>query len=266
MFCRRRRIKLYADCTEWYSYAGSHLIKHILGEIDTWLRMKVLHPKMDGMIAISKFLTDYYKDKLPTVCVPPLVDLADSKWCEIKTENKSVIQIVYAGSPGKNKDKLNYVIEALSQVNDIKFQFKIIGIDEKQYLEYYPEHQKLISELKDKVIFLGRLSHQRTLDHIKIADFSMFVRDVNRVTMAGFPTKFVESISCGTPVITNKTSDLDEYLEEGKNGFWLTHNIATSLNLIFKIDRENINRLKIDMDRSLFDYRGFVEQLRTILK
>ncbi len=37
--------------------------------------------------------------------------------------------------------------------------------------------------------------------------------------MAGFPTKFVESLGAGCPVITNYTSDLDLYLKNGFNGF-----------------------------------------------
>lgn len=47
--------------------------------------------------------------------------------------------------------------------------------------------------------------------------------------MAGFPTKFVESITAGTPVLTNQTSDLADYLVEGEIGFWLVDDIADSL-------------------------------------
>ena len=53
------------------------------------------------------------------------------------------------------------------------------------------------------------------------ADFTVFLRDKNIGTMAGFPTKFAESMCLGTPVITTDTSDLAEYLHHGENGFFL---------------------------------------------
>ena len=37
--------------------------------------------------------------------------------------------------------------------------------------------------------------------------------------MAGFPTKFAESLANGIPVITNPTSDIESFISHGKNGF-----------------------------------------------
>ena len=51
------------------------------------------------------------------------------------------------------------------------------------------------------------------------ADFSLLIRESLRFANAGFPTKFVESMSVGTPVIANKTSDLATYLIDGVTGF-----------------------------------------------
>ena len=224
----------------------------------------MIQPRLDGMIAISRYLADYYKEKLPTVCIPPLVDLKENKWYEIAEESHNGVRIAYAGSPGRNKDKLNLIMEALSQVEGIVFRFEVIGIDKEQYLRYYPEHSDLIEKMGEKVVFRGRVTHQQALDHIKQADFSMFVREINRVTMAGFPTKFAESISCGTPVLTNRTSDLDEYLVNGENGFWLTDDLNNSLMPILSLQTDRLHQMKEEMDRTAFDYRGYIESLRPL--
>jgi glycosyltransferase involved in cell wall biosynthesis len=66
---------------------------------------------------------------------------------------------------------------------------------------------------------LGCKPNTEALKIVKRSDFSIFLRDNNLVCTAGFPTKFSESIACGTPVLTNLSSDLGKYLIEGKNGY-----------------------------------------------
>ena len=52
-------------------------------------------------------------------------------------------------------------------------------------------------------------------------------RDTNIVTKAGFPTKFVESITCGIPVLTNKNSNIEEL--SNFHPFLLAHNMYKGL-------------------------------------
>ena len=59
---------------------------------------------------------------------------------------------------------------------------------------------------------------QEAVNH---ADFTILLRNRNRATMAGFPTKIVESLACGTPVITTRTSDLEHYIVDGDTGFFI---------------------------------------------
>ena len=73
-------------------------------------------------------------------------------------------------------------------------------------------------------MFHGKVSNLEARNKISKADFSILFRNVNKMTSAGFPTKVSESISCGTPVITNSTSDLEHYIINGKNGFLVNLN------------------------------------------
>jgi glycosyltransferase involved in cell wall biosynthesis len=55
------------------------------------------------------------------------------------------------------------------------------------------------------------------LDNLKKSDFTVLLRsETARNTKAGFPTKVIESISTGTPVIMNYTSDLVSFFHDGK--------------------------------------------------
>ena len=82
---------------------------------------------------------------------------------------------------------------------------------------------------------------------INLSDFTILLREKNRATMAGFPTKVVESISCGTPVITTKTSDLETYIHEGYNGFFV--NIENNSQLVEELT--NILSQSQDLKRSM---------------
>jgi glycosyltransferase involved in cell wall biosynthesis len=68
-------------------------------------------------------------------------------------------------------------------------------------------------------VFYGCLQREKVIEIIQKSDFTIFARDVNRVTLAGFPTKLAESFSLGTPVVTNPTSNISKYIKQGKNGF-----------------------------------------------
>ena len=49
------------------------------------------------------------------------------------------------------------------------------------------------------------------------SDFSILFRKNDKTNTAGFPTKAVESLSLGTPIFLNYSSDLHIYLQNYKN-------------------------------------------------
>jgi hypothetical protein len=65
----------------------------------------------------------------------------------------------------------------------------------------------LPEESKEFILFKGRVSHAEALNEINKAEYVVFIRDVNLTNVVG-STKFVEAISCGTPVLSNSTSNI----------------------------------------------------------
>ncbi|NLE24352.1 MAG: glycosyltransferase family 4 protein, partial [Clostridiaceae bacterium] len=117
-FCNKNKLKLIGDCADWYEAKGGLIFKFIKN-FDVYLRMKIVHPKLDGLIVISDYLYEYYKNRTnKLINLPPLVDLSMKKWelqrGEIKNKH---ISLIYAGWPfGVEKDRLDIIINILMQI------------------------------------------------------------------------------------------------------------------------------------------------------
>ncbi len=253
-FSKNKNIKMVADITEWYVAQGNIFFR-IIKEFDTFLRMKIYHKKLDGLITISRFLTEYYKKHPNVLELPPLIDKKAPKWRAIeinksKTETDESIKLIFVGSPGNGqKDRIDYIIKLLSLAkNSIrKFELTIIGISKEQFLQIFGT-DAIPENVVDQIYFFGMMPHLEALEYIKKSDFSLLIRNKNLVNTAGFPTKFVESISCGTPVIANSTSNIDKYLIEDGLGVLIDDsnqtNMLNSLIDALKIDNDRMSQLR----------------------
>ncbi len=265
-YLHRKNIKLIADVTEWYGMQGSNPIHRLAKGLDSFNRMRIVQPQLDGVIAISRYLENYYQKSLPTFFLPPLVDIKEEKW---KVEPEKIddgrIHIFYAGTGGKHKDKLNLLIENIASGLDDRICFHVAGLTKDKYLKLYPEHAEILNRISNAIIFRGRISHTEVIKELKSCHFSMFYREVTRVTTAGFSTKFAESISAGVPVLTNHTGDLKDYLIEGENGFWID-DINEGLAHIAKADMRDLCLMRETLDNSIFDYRKYVSCTGSFMK
>ncbi|MDD2200248.1 MAG: glycosyltransferase, partial [Bacteroidales bacterium] len=75
--------------------------------------------------------------------------------------------------------------------------------------------------------------------------------------------KFVESISCGTPVLTNSTSNIRDFIVEGKNGFLISDNsfqtIKKTLSKAIRLSRDEITEMKKwCINSRIFHYKYFI--------
>lgn len=255
--CNKNGMKCLADVTEWYSVAGRSIPVRIVKGFDTWYRMRIVQKKLDGLIVISRYLENYYRDCKNVVYIPTLTDTSEEKWKGTLQKSGDALKLVYAGNPGR-KDRIDVLIEALQSVKR-DYHLDVIGITKEQYLGMYPQHGKFLSGCQS-IVFHGRLEHLATLEYIKKANYSCFFRDDDRVSKAGFPTKFAEALTCGTPVITNKTSNLDEYMQNGKNGVLLD-----KVNIMYTVETLNSVPLLFPVVRDTFDYRQCIKAMQMIV-
>ena len=230
-WAKKRGIKIIFDAVEWYaaeSWLGFITSPYLM---NTEFAMRYLIPKTDGVICISSALEQYYNRRgMSTVRVPPTLVVKDMN--ELARESRGLsfdkdsLQIVYAGSPGKGKDRLDKIAFAVRQFNSNQtsnsrcknrtVELHIVGMCARDFLDYMAHSPELgtwnHAMLKDSgIICHGRISNSDVKTLLQTAHFTICIREINRVSTYGFSTKFVESIACGCPVISNITSDLGQF-------------------------------------------------------
>lgn len=264
-YCKINSIKLANDITEWYD--SNEL--HFTDLIPNFLNMYLTQFRVRNKIVISSYLNNYFSNS-NNIIVPPLCDQHEEKWNKIVDDNRvndfDGATLIYAGSPAK-KDCVHTVINVVNTLvlEGFKFRFLILGISREQYLKHY-SHLLNHKTLHENIIFLGRVSQDLIPAYYRIADFMVLLREPTRKNMAGFPTKFAESISAGIPVITNSTSDLARYVVSGQSGFMVkSHNYEDLLfvlrNQVSKLQHSDIENMKrsVSTMKHQFDWRFYVD-------
>jgi len=270
---KKNNVKVFADCTEWYSTKGSNLVFKVIKGLDSFLRMRIIQKRLDGLIVISKFLESYYGNTKNVVRIPPLVDINEKKWSKSKqviiNEFDNRLRFVYSGSPGKNKDKIVNIIEALYDLKDLSnYQMNIVGISKNQFIKDFPNYQKKIDSLDNRVNFVGRVSHEESLEELQNADYSIFIREKSKLTMAGFPTKFVESITCSIPIITTDSSDIKEYFLDETYGILLKDSTVDIIREVLQnviLNNVNMRKEKCGINNKMFHYSEYQELISKLL-
>lgn len=254
-YCKTHKIKCFADVTEWYDAAGSSPVAQIIKGLDTCYRMNVVQKKMDGVIAISRYLYDYYKDSGKTVLIPPTVDLDDAKW-NIAPKQQEGVSFAYAGVPSAAKERLDKIVNAVTDVAVTKkVTLNIVGITKEQFVQMYSWQ----ADIPDCIVFWGRVEHQKALQIVGQSNWSIILREDSRLVKAGFPTKLVESISCGTAVIANRFSNVYDYLTEENSVC-----IEDMDNIAYCVLRACDKRCVVD--RLLFDYHNYLQELKILVE
>lgn len=271
-----------SDLTEWYDTDMSNP-RGIIKTIDTYARMKVVGPGSDAIITTSPHLERFYEARRkPQVNLPTLYD--SEKIADLGFSYKgasSLRTFVYAGSPGStngknsgfSKDRLDLVVEALSKVSQTNnaFVLKVYGLDENNYRKSMPSHHSILDLLGDSIEFLGRRPHSEILQAFTEADYTTFLRTEDRLTLAGFPSKFAESITCGTPVVCSAVANLDMYMTEGKNSFELDPLDLDKSASVFKrcieLPNEKLDQIHENcLTNRQFDYRNFEAPVKTFFQ
>ena len=137
----------------------------------------------------------------------------------------------------------------------------------KEFENYIKIHG--VKEIKFDLTIKGKLNHKDVIKEITMADYSIFVREIARFSKAGFPTKYVDSVACGTPVITNHTSDLADYLKNRKNGIVIRSPSVKSIKeaileaIEIKTSEDSYNKLRKNAKYSAqkFDFRKYNDQI-----
>ena len=254
-YCKINGIKCFADATEWYDTAGKNIVAGMIKGLDTSYRMKCVQKKLDGVIAISRYIYDYYKNSVKTVLIPPTVDMEDKKWNISADTNENCVSFAYAGVPSATKERLDRIVSAVGVVEqEKKVHLNIVGITREQFTNLYAWK----GSIPESVTFWGRVEHQKALQIVKQSDWTIILRENSRLVKAGFPTKLVESISCGTPVLTNRFSNVFDYLTE-ENSICVENIDDIAKYMLQACEKKCV------VDCKVFDYHNYLQELDELI-
>lgn len=266
--CEENDIKLVSDITEWYTKDELKLTDKYTYRIN----MTHLQRKVKNKIVISTWLDKYYNDSI-NIVVPATCDCKEPKWHSgrnVDVPTFDGITLIYAGNPAR-KDLVHVAINVVNKMirAGVKLRFLILGISRENYIRKY-SNELDDRNLCDEICFLGRVPQDLVPSYYHCADFMLLMREPNRKSNAGFPTKFAESMTAGIPVIANSTSDIEKYIVSGYNGYLVENCTAESLErTLLKAMKLGSNKDALEAMKSNarqcgemhFDYRVYTGKL-----
>lgn len=269
-WCRSNDIKLLVDVVEWYD--PRQLTGGYFGpfHLSSKIALKYSFLKADGLICISSFLSNYYESRnKKCLTIPPTTELI-SNFSPLPTDS-SVIKFIYAGTPG-GKDLIGLIIDAFEAIQQVsnKAHLVIIGVSSEVLMKR--TERKCFPK---NITVLGRIEQEKVKGYIENSHFSVLMRPDATYSKAGFPTKFVESLSLGVPVISNLTSDLSSYLIEKETGFCVrevsVNSLVETLLLALSQDKLSLSKMRetslimakkyFSVDSHTYELRNFIESL-----
>ncbi|WP_308467875.1 glycosyltransferase [Rathayibacter soli] len=215
---RRLNVPLVIDAVEWQK--SSHLPGGRFGPfaVANAISMRLMARRASGVIVISRYLEQHFAHQgSPTLRVPPLFSVGIDRGRAHLPDRP--LSLCYVGSPGQ-KDKRtvrNLVLMCRDlEVRQTELRIDIVGVD-RHVAASLIGRDAAVSIDHPSLQFHGRVSADQAREVVAHSHFSVLQREDERYTRAGFPSKVAESLILGTPVMTNMSSDLSDYLTDGVN-------------------------------------------------
>jgi glycosyltransferase involved in cell wall biosynthesis len=256
--CRKAGIPVIVECTEWYGWEGKGVVRNLRRIFESRWRATRLARRAGNILCATRWFADRHPGGNVLV-LPFVMDHAQASgptgvaW----PGGGAGRRFIYSGSPGLglSKDKLQDAISAFARMHaeGVAFQFVIVGLRREDYLAAVPGHASCLESLGDAVVFMGKVPRATAVSLLRSADFSVFFRGRNRTSQVGFPTKYAEATAFGIPVISNRTSDIADYLRDGVNGLLIEGSRRDAIEMALRrattMSRAEVDRMKDEMAR-----------------
>jgi glycosyltransferase involved in cell wall biosynthesis len=233
--CRKHAVPLIIHSVEWYD--PKHTIGGRFGPfaLDSEFRMRWLQQRAGNVMCISSYLTQYYAGKgCNVIRIPPVIGIDMERDCArvlaVPAISLGHVSLVYAGVPG-GKELFGEIVAGVNAARrrGIGVSLSLVGVTKGKLSEILRDSGAPEASL-DNITCHGWLPRrEQALQIVADSDFSVILRDTRQSSTALFPLKFVESYCLGVPVIANATSDIAEYLRDGREGYLLSEPTAAAL-------------------------------------
>ncbi|WP_346920359.1 glycosyltransferase [Clostridium sp. UBA7339] len=220
------------DCQQKGTYPSSKLLDNTKWN---YKKKKEIFTSLENVTIItpSIWLGDLVKDsflgKYPVKVINNGIDLDVFKPVEGNFRDKYDIKdkfvILGVASVWEERKGLKYLVQLAEKLNS-GYKVVIVGVTEKQK-----------NELPNSIIGITRTSNVQELAEI----YSTADVFINPTLEDNFPTTNLESLACGTPVITFNTGGSGESLNEGCGIIIEKGNIDLAVSKIIDLGKENLS-------------------------
>lgn len=208
---RMKHIRVYTENTEIPYSKINNTLKNRLVD---YLSSKAIK-KSNGCFVISQGLMEYYKaEGLPVLSVVNMfVDIR--RFSDIDSRRNNTL-ISYCGTISIFKDGVDILIRAFSHVVKRHPEMKLQIIGDFSSLAVKETIEKLVDDLhlKDKIIFLGRISAAELPLTLSESAILVLSRPDNIQAKYGFPTKVGEYLCTARPVVVTEVGELNLFLQD----------------------------------------------------
>ncbi len=243
----------------YIKYQGKYFY-HLHNEIGNLCGCKKIIEKTEKIICVSEYIKQTVEHKFPNYPINNIVILKNAVSNEIKItgsdpfksfRNNSKI-ILFVGRLTYDKG-IMHLIKAIKKIKNRDYKLVIVGstfFNSKTNSSFEKELEKESSSIKDRIIFTGYVPHTLLGDYYAKSDFCVFPSIWNEP--AGLT--MIESIHCGTPIITTSKGGIKEYIKPD-----------TSIILDYKSDDDFIESLYENI-MLLLDNQDLLNNMRNMCK
>lgn len=235
LIARRSKARLIADITEMYGIENiASSFSQFRTRIGTWIGIFLIVPIFVRNLAVpSEYFRRIMSPLHHNITVLPPFFRALPKAGNRQERLNSELILAYAGSPA-NKEQFSLLFHSLMSLPvelTRPIRFRLVGIDEAQIDDALRQCGALALRQHPCIIIeaLGRTDVATARQTVAQADFIVVLRNQTLRMNCGFPSKVAEAYRIGTAVISNSFSDMEMYLEHGRNGFMVEAQSAEEL-------------------------------------
>lgn len=235
------------------------------------LNWRFQYKKVDGVIAISRYIKDFYeKNNIHTYLLPAVKNINELQLINLISDDR--VKLLFFGSLGNGKDLIKPIISTLIENTYLssKIDVHLYGPSEKQVKKLFI---KKIDLSRNSFIHIhNRINSSEFEQELIGYDYGLLLRPNRISSVAGFPTKLVDYLSFGIPVITNAIGDIKNYVVNGKNGFIMNslnrEAIESILISLINLDETTRIQMRINARESAEEYfstNKYLEGLREFM-
>lgn len=186
---------------------------YVPGEVvkDTWMRrrefesQKRVIPKVDGLMVANRAIVEDFAPNRDSILVEGGVPEAMiDRFACAQQQDRDTFNIVFAGALTE-LNGIPLLLEVFAKLDDPRFRLTIAGRGECEPLV------KQVAARDSRVTALGLIPHEKVAEQYETADLLVSLRRTNNQTHRYvFPSKVVECLSTGRPLLTTATGHAKE--------------------------------------------------------